>query len=54
MAVDPVCKMTVDEQRAAASVKYGGKTYYFSEERCRFEFLKDPRKYLRTQPGAWR
>jgi YHS domain-containing protein len=50
MAVDPVCKMTVDEQRAAASVKYGGKTYYFSSETCRFEFLKDPQKYLSTRP----
>ncbi len=53
MAVDPVCKMTVDEQRAAASVKYGGKTYYFSDESCRLEFLKDPEKYAHTQPGAW-
>jgi Cu+-exporting ATPase len=49
MAVDPVCKMTVDEQQAAGTSEYGGTTYYFCSEGCRLEFEKDPQKYVRTQ-----
>ena len=29
MATDPVCKMTVDEKKAAAKQESQGKTYYF-------------------------
>ena len=29
MAVDPVCKMTVEENKAAGKSEYNGKTYYF-------------------------
>ena len=29
MPVDPVCHMTVEEESAAASADYQGKTYYF-------------------------
>ena len=29
MAVDPVCKMDVDEEKAPATAEYNGKTYYF-------------------------
>jgi len=34
MAKDPVCKMNVEERKAAATAKYEGKTYYFSSESC--------------------
>ena len=47
MAVDPVCKMTVDEKKAAAKYEYKGKTYYFCATGCKDAFLKDPEKYLK-------
>lgn len=46
MAKDPVCGMTVDEARAAASFTYEGKTYYFCSSACKAQFEKDPVKYL--------
>ncbi len=46
MAIDPVCKMTVDEQKAAASSEYQGTTYYFCAKGCKESFDKEPGKYL--------
>ena len=46
MAIDPVCKMTVDEESAAAKYEYKGETYYFCAEGCKNTFAKDPEKYL--------
>ncbi len=45
MAKDPVCGMTVDEKKAAATV-YQGTTYYFCAAACREQFLKAPEKYV--------
>jgi len=49
MAVDPVCKMTVDEKKAAATYSYKGKTYYFCAAGCKEAFSKDPEKYLKSK-----
>ena len=49
MAVDPVCKMNVDEKKAAATHEYKGKTYYFCAAGCKDAFSKDPEKYLDKQ-----
>jgi Cu+-exporting ATPase len=46
MAIDPVCKMTVSEDKAAAKSEYKGKTYYFCNKSCKEHFDKDPEKYL--------
>jgi Cu+-exporting ATPase len=46
MAVDPVCKMTVEPARAAAQSSYRGQTYYFCAVSCKQQFDKDPEKYL--------
>ena len=46
MAIDPVCKMTVDEKTAAATSEYKGTTYYFCAMGCKKAFDKDPEKYL--------
>ncbi len=46
MAVDPVCKMTVEPARAAAQSSYRGQTYYFCAASCKQQFDKDPEKYL--------
>lgn len=45
-AVDPVCKMTVDPDQAAATAEYQGQTYYFCAQGCKAAFEKDPDAYL--------
>jgi len=49
MAKDPVCGMTVDEEKAAAKSEYMGKTYYFCSQGCKAAFEKDPEKYLQGE-----
>jgi YHS domain-containing protein len=46
MAKDPVCGMTVDENKAAATANYQGKTYYFCSTGCKTTFEKAPTKYV--------
>ncbi|UCD93310.1 MAG: YHS domain-containing protein [Methanobacteriota archaeon] len=46
MAIDPICKMEVDENSPAATAEYEGKTYYFCAPGCKTMFLQDPEKYL--------
>jgi YHS domain-containing protein len=46
MAIDPVCKMKVDEQKAAATSEYQGQTYYFCAAVCKRKFDENPVKYL--------
>jgi Cu+-exporting ATPase len=49
MAIDPVCKMTVEEKTAAANSDYKGKKYYFCAVGCKKAFDKDPAKYLKAK-----
>jgi YHS domain-containing protein len=46
MAIDPVCKMKVDEKKPPATSDYKGKKYYFCAVGCKKAFDKDPEKYL--------
>jgi len=46
MAKDLVCGMEVNEQEAAATSLYEGKTYYFCSTGCKRAFDKEPRRYL--------
>ena len=46
MAIDPVCKMEVDEKTAKLKSQYAGKTYYFCAPGCKKEFDKNPGKYV--------
>ena len=45
MAIDPICKMTVDEKTAKWKSDYKGKTYYFCAPDCKKKFDSDPAKY---------
>jgi YHS domain-containing protein len=45
MAIDPICKMKVDEKNAKYTSVYEGKTYYFCAPGCKKEFDKNPKKY---------
>ena len=47
MAIDPVCKMQVDEAKAAATSEYNGKTYYFCAAVCKRKFDENPQQYLK-------
>ena len=46
MATDPVCKMEVEESKAAATAVYQGNTYYFCAAGCKKSFEQNPAKYL--------
>ena len=48
MAVDPVCKMEVDEKTARHKTVYKGNTYYFCAPGCKIVFEENPEKYLKT------
>ena len=45
-SVDPVCKMQVEESKAAATSAYKGKKYYFCAVGCKKAFDRDPEKYI--------
>jgi len=46
MATDPVCGMTVEREKAAATFEFAGTTYYFCARGCRDEFAQAPSKFL--------
>jgi YHS domain-containing protein len=46
MSIDPVCKMEVDERKAAAVFEYKGKKYYFCAVGCKKAFEQNPEKYI--------
>jgi YHS domain-containing protein len=52
MAMDPVCKMEVTPETAAAKAEYKGKTYYFCAPGCKVAFEKDPEKYLKGEESG--
>ena len=43
MAVDPVCGMSVEREKAV-SLEWEGQNYYFCARGCRDEFMQDPQK----------
>ena len=47
MAIDPVCKMKVDEKKAKWKISYKHKTYYFCAPGCKTEFENHPEKYAK-------
>jgi YHS domain-containing protein len=51
MAVDPVCKMNVDEKTAKGKSEYKGKTYYFCAPGCKKTFDSAPEKYIGKSPS---
>lgn len=45
MAIDPICKMEVDEKTAQYKSEYNGKTYFFCAPGCKKTFDENPDKY---------
>ena len=44
--VDPVCKMEIDAERAAATSDYKGQKIYFCAPGCKAKFDANPEKYM--------
>jgi P-type Cu+ transporter len=42
---DPVCKMTIDSEKAAGKSEYKGQTIYFCSAGCKAKFDQDPERY---------
>lgn len=49
--IDPVCKMLVNPDTAAASFEHDGETYYFCNIGCKDRFAGDPGQFLDDDPG---
>ncbi|MDA4132742.1 MAG: YHS domain-containing protein [Thaumarchaeota archaeon] len=45
MAIDPVCKMTVDEKTTRVRSAHDGEVFYFCSEACKASFDKDPHRF---------
>jgi YHS domain-containing protein len=45
VAIDPICKMNVSEEKAKYTAVWSGKKYYFCSAACKQEFEKNPTKY---------
>mgnify|MGYP003383406373 CR=1 FL=1 len=52
MTTDPVCGMTIDKAKAAATAVHQGNTYMFCSEACKAQFLQDPAKYSGSGPAG--
>ncbi len=50
LAVDPVCGMNVEIEKAAKT-EYGGEVYYFCCPHCQQAFEDSPQEYLGAHPG---
>jgi len=49
MAIDPICKMMVDEKTAKFISVHKGKTYYFCAPGCKKAFDVTPEQYVRLK-----
>lgn len=45
MQTDPVCRMQIEPERAAAHAEHKGATYYFCSQGCHRAFVANPEKY---------
>ena len=52
MQTDPVCRMQVEPDRAAARAEYQGTSYYFCSQGCDKTFTANPEKYVRAGTPA--
>jgi YHS domain-containing protein len=49
MAIDPVCKMNLDEEKAIATSEYKVKKFYFCAIGCKKVFDENPEYYLSSE-----
>jgi Cu+-exporting ATPase len=46
IAIDPVCGMQVDTERAQFTAEHDGQRFYFCSRGCMLDFQEDPEQYL--------
>jgi YHS domain-containing protein len=51
MAIDPICKMQVNEKTAQYKSEHKGKMYYFCAPGCKKKFDENPDKYAEKPKG---
>ena len=49
LVIDPVCGMSVDPAKAAATREYAGESYFFCCNRCAEKFAAHPQQYLNAK-----
>src|ERR1700679_3126121 len=54
IAKDPICGMTVDPSKAAATVEFDGQPYYFCSKGCTAKFQQDTNKSKPIPPDRKR
>lgn len=47
MAIDPVCKMEVEENDTIFISEYKNKKYYFCSQLCKMDFDDNPKEYIK-------
>jgi YHS domain-containing protein len=47
MTTDPVCGMTVDDNKGEFQTQFAGKKYFFCSEECKKEFENTPDEYAK-------
>ena len=52
VATDPVCGMTVEREKVAATLAFDGVTYYFCSKGCRAEFEGEPERFAEEMRNA--
>jgi putative ABC transport system ATP-binding protein len=51
MAIDPVCGMSIEQEKAIAA-EWNGQTFYFCAKGCCDEFLAQPQHHLSASPST--
>ena len=52
LAIDPVCRMAVDPQRAVGRLEFRGDTYFFCSLRCVAQFAGQPEEFTGKSGGG--
>lgn len=52
MAIDPVCNMNVEPEKAAGKAEHEGATYYFCSVGCQKAFVAEPEKYVEASGAS--
>lgn len=48
--IDPVCKMEIEDNEAAANATYKGETYFFCSDSCKDKFIENPASFIDKEP----